>query len=75
MVTQIQLGNFYTSNGRTVSGGVSGSGVDTEGMIKALTDARRLPAVSFENRVKTNDAKTKALGEFQTLLTLSLIHI
>ncbi len=69
MVTSIQLGNFFTSGGKTVLGGVGGSGLDTEGLIDGLTEAKRLPAVSLEDKVTINGKKTDALAEFRTLLS------
>ena len=68
MVTQIQLGNFYNSGGRTVVGGAGGSGLDTQSIIKSLTDAKRLPATRIDDRIKTNSERTKALTEYRTLM-------
>ena len=69
MVSRIQLGNFFNSGGKTVLGGVGGSGLDTEALVTALSDAKRLQAVKLEDRVKVNSEKTKALGELQKLLS------
>lgn len=69
MVTSIQLGNFFSSGGKTVVGGVGGSGLDTEGLIKSLTDAKRLPAVKLEDTVTANGKKSDALAEFKTLVS------
>ena len=68
MVTSIQLGNFFTSGGKTVLGGVGGSGLDTQGLVKGLTEAKRLPAVALEDKVTKNDKVSSALNEFKTLL-------
>lgn len=68
MVTQIQLGNFYQQNGRTVIGG-SQSGIDTEGLINALADAKRLPATRLEDKIKLNDSKTTALTKLKDILS------
>ncbi|MFO0388220.1 MAG: flagellar filament capping protein FliD [Alphaproteobacteria bacterium] len=68
MVSSIQLGNFFTANGRTVLGGVSGSGLDTKALMEALAGAKRLPAIEFETKIKENAAKSSALSEFRTLL-------
>ena len=68
MVTSIQLGNFFSSGGKTVLGGVGGSGLDTEGLIKSLTEAKALPATKDAETQKTNDGITAALTEFQTKL-------
>ncbi len=69
MVTSIQLGNFFSSGGRTVLGGVGGSGLDTESLITSLADAKRLPATKLEDTITANSKKTDALSEFKTLLS------
>lgn len=69
MVTSIQLGNFFSSGGKTVLGGVGGSGLDTEGLVTSLADAKRLPAVKLEDTITTNGKKTDALAEFKALLS------
>ncbi len=69
MVTSIQLGNFFTANGRTVLGGVSGSGLDLAGLMEGLSAAKRLPAVEFENKIETNSQVAAALSEFRTLVS------
>lgn len=69
MVTQIQLGSFFSANGRTVLGGLGGSGLDTESLIKSLTDAKRLPATRLEDKIKVNDGRLSALSEFNQLLS------
>lgn len=63
----ISLGNIYSSGGRTVVGG-SSSGIDTEGLIKSLTTAKRLPAVKLEDTIKANTTKIEAFGKMKTLL-------
>lgn len=67
MVSQISLGNVYQSGGKTVSSG-SSSGIDTEALIKALTEAKRQPAVKLETKNKTIDSKTASYNELQSLL-------
>lgn len=69
MATQVQLGNFFSSNGKTVLGGVGGSGIDTKSLIEGLATAKRVPAVKLEDKVKVNESRTTALKEFQTLLS------
>lgn len=69
MVTSIQLGNFFSSGGKTVLGGVGGSGLDTESLIKGLADAKRLPATKLEDTITANGKKTDALTEFKRLLS------
>lgn len=65
-MAQITLGNIYQSGGRNVVGG-SQSALDTEGIIKALTEARRLPAVQLETR---NETITSKVGAYNTLSSL-----
>ena len=69
MVTQIQLGNFFTSGGKTVPGGVGGSGLDTQSLIEGLVEARRLPAVRIEEKITAGQARNAALVEYRTLLS------
>lgn len=69
MVTSIQLGNFYSVNGKTVLGGVSGSGLDTKSLLEALAAAKRLPAVELETKIELNALKSAALTEFRTLIS------
>ncbi len=68
MVSSIQLGNFFNLGGKTVSGSAGGSGIDTEALIKSLTDAKMIPATQLQDKIKVNDGKAEALGEFQTLV-------
>ena len=68
MVASIQLGNFFNSGGKTVSGGTGGSGIDTEALVKGLTEARLIPATRLQDKIDVNDKKAIALGEFKTLL-------
>lgn len=68
MVSQITLGNFSQQNGRTVLAG-SSSGIDTEGLIKALTEAKRIPATKLEDKNKKLSAQQEALTKLQSLLT------
>lgn len=68
MVTQITLGNISNLGGKTViSGGQSG--LDTEALIKGLTEARRLPAVRLETKNENLDKQKGALATLQSLLT------
>jgi len=68
MVSQITLGNVTQQNGRTVISG-SQSGIDTEGLIKALSDAKRLPAVKLETTNTNLATKKTALTDLKALLT------
>lgn len=65
---QISLGNIYQSGGKTVVGG-SQSQLDTESIVKALTDAKRLPAVRLEDRNKELDTKISSYNKLSSLLT------
>lgn len=67
MVTQINLGSFFSANGRTVIGG-GASGIDTEGLIKGLTDARLVPATKLQDKIDLNTKKSSALTEMRQLL-------
>lgn len=70
MVTSVTLGSFFkTSDGKTVLGGAGGSGLDTQSLIKSLTDAKRIGIVQVEDKIKLNDSKSTALNELQTLLS------
>jgi flagellar hook-associated protein 2 len=68
MVTQIQLGNIFSQNGRrVVTGGASG--FDVEGLIKGIIDARRQPAVVLEKNMESNTKVAEAFGEMRTALS------
>lgn len=67
-MAQITLGNISTQNGRSVVSG-SQSGLDTDAIIKSLTEAKRLPAVRLETLNKTLDSKKTALTDMKSLLT------
>ncbi len=67
MVTRITLGNFVSNNGRTTVTG-SQSGLDTESIVKALVEARRLPAVRLEKRNETLDQRSGALNDLRSLM-------
>lgn len=68
MVTSVTLGNFYNVGGKTVLGGTGGSGLDTESLIKGLTEAKRQPVTINQDKIDLNDKKSAALSEFQSLL-------
>lgn len=68
MVTQIQLGNIFSQNGRNVISG-SASGIDTKGLIDGLAAAKRQPAVKLEDKVKINETKAAALAELKTVVS------
>lgn len=68
MVTQINLGSFFNANGRTVVGG-SASGLDTESLVKSLTDARLVPATKLQDKIDANTKRSSAISEMKSLLT------
>lgn len=68
MITRVQFGNIYNTGGKQVVSGTN-SGYDTEGLIKGLTEAKRLPAVSLETKIEQNGAKQEAFAELQSLLS------
>src|SRR5689334_4560253 len=69
MVTQVSLGNFFNLNGKTVLGGAGGSGLDTQALIKSLTDARGAAAKQYQDETGINDKQSTALATFQDLLS------
>ena len=69
MVTSVQLGNFFTSNGKTVLGGVGGSGLDTNSLITGLVAAKQAPETALKDQITANDKQSTALSSFQTLLS------
>jgi len=75
----VTLGSFFSSGGKTVVGGAGGSGIDTQSLIKSLTEAKAIPATKLQDQIKLNDSKAAAFGEFQTLLgkvkdAVSILH-
>lgn len=68
MVTQITLGTFGTQNGKNVLTG-GASQIDTKGLIDALVQAKRQPAVRLETADKKLDGQTEALNKLKTLFT------
>lgn len=65
---QITLGNISQQNGRTVVTGGQ-SGLDTDSIIKALTEAKRLPAVALETKIETLGKQKSALNSLKSLLS------
>lgn len=65
----ISLGNFFSSNGRTVAGGVGGSGLDTESLLNALVDAKSIPKVKLEDKIELNDNRLSAYADLRTLVS------
>ncbi len=68
MATSVSLGSFFQSNGRTVVGGVGGSGLDTETLVGSLVEARSIPKTKLEDKISVNATKQTAFSELRTLL-------
>ena len=56
------------SSGRASFSGIV-SGIDFQATADAIIAARRIPAVTLENRILSNDARITALNDFRALLT------
>jgi len=70
MVSSVTLGSFFqTSSGKTVLGGTGGSGLDTQSLVKALTDAKSIPITQNQDKITLNDKQATALGTFQQLMS------
>jgi flagellar hook-associated protein 2 len=67
MVTQIQLGRIFQSNGRTIVGG-SQSALDTEAIVNALVEAKRQPAVVLETTNEKLGSQKTAFTELRAIL-------
>lgn len=63
----VSFGTLTTTNGVPRFSGGS-SQIDTAGLVEALTQAKRIPAVRLESKISLNEAKQAAYGEFRTLL-------
>ncbi len=67
MADGLSIGSLSVSGGVTRLTGAS-SKLDTEAIVSAAYEAKRLPAVRLEQRVARNEARSAALGELKTLL-------
>lgn len=67
MVSSIQLGNIFSSGDRQVIAG-GNTGLDIEGLVNSLVEARRLPAVQMEEDIALNESKISTFGELRTML-------
>ena len=67
MADGLSLGSLSLSGGAARLTGTS-SKLDTEAIVAAAYEARRLPAVRLEQRIARNEARGSALGELRTLL-------
>lgn len=65
----ITLGSFTTINDRNVLTGLSGSGLDGEGLITGLVAIKEIPKNNLQDRIDLNGNKVDAYGEFRTILT------
>lgn len=65
--TSLSVGTLSTSTGATRLFGAN-SKIDTETLVKAAYEAKRLPAVRLERKIEQNDAKAAAYGELRGLL-------
>lgn len=66
-MASVNLGTIFNSGGKTVVSG-GNSGLDVEGLVKALGDAKRLPAVKLEGTIESNTLKADALNELSSIL-------
>lgn len=67
MASSLDFGTISVT-GSTVRLSGTSSNLDTEALIDALVEAKRLPAVRYENRIDENEARIAALEELETLL-------
>jgi flagellar hook-associated protein 2 len=67
MADGLSVGNLSVSGGLARLTGAS-SKLDTEAIVAAAYEAKRLPAVRFEHRISRNEARAAALGELKSLL-------
>lgn len=68
MATGLNLNNLNVdSSGRASFSGLA-SGIDFQKTVDDIIAAKRIPAVTLENRITDNDAKISALGDFRALL-------
>lgn len=67
MITQIQLGNIFSQNDRTILTGGQ-SGLDIEGLVDSLVQARRQPAVILESTIEANAKVTTAVTDMRSIL-------
>jgi flagellar hook-associated protein 2 len=67
MADGLSVGNLSVSGGLARLTGTS-SKLDTETIVAAAYEAKRLPAVRLEQRISRNEARAAALGELKSLL-------
>ncbi len=66
-MVDISFGTLGQIDGKTVLTGGQ-SGIDTDALITALSETRRLPAVALETNITTNLSKITALNDFDSKL-------
>lgn len=67
MANELSVGSISTTTGATRLFGTN-SKIDTETLVKAAYEAKRLPAVRLERKIEQNEAKVAAYGELRGLL-------
>ena len=67
MASAIDFGRLSATGSAPRLSGTS-SGLDTEALIEAMVEAKRIPALRLENRISRNEAKLAALDELRGLL-------
>jgi flagellar capping protein FliD len=55
-------------NGRNIVSGSASGGLDTEALLNALADARRLPAVQLETRIDKNQILADGFSALRSIL-------
>lgn len=68
MVTQINLGSFFQSNGKNVITGGS-SGLDVKTLVDDLVKAKQISVTQVQDKVDANTKSITAFSDFKTKLT------
>ncbi|MEO1017339.1 MAG: flagellar filament capping protein FliD, partial [Pseudomonadota bacterium] len=68
MATSLEFGSLSTSGTTPRLSGTS-SQLDTESLIEALTEAKRLPALRLENQITENESRLAAFTDLRALLS------
>ena len=64
----IDLGSFTNIGGKTVTSGLA-SGLDTEGLVNSIIEAKTIPVTRLEDRQTLTSDKISAYGELKSLLS------
>ncbi len=67
MVTSINLGSTFQSNGKTVFGG-GASGLDTEKVVNDLVSIKKVSVTSVETKLDVNSKRIAAYDELKSIL-------